>query len=333
MDRRRFLVLATGSAGALSAGLLAGCGDRSADAQGQVTVQLGDTVDDKNPQVVAERFFAERVAALTEERYVVSVMSGGVLGDHNTMNEHVRTGRMAFTKTLLANLTAYDKRLGVLSLPYAFDRQEDLFEALDGDLGRRCASILDEHGLTVLAYFDSGARNIYNTKRPIRTPSDLRGLRIRVPQNIVSIDMMNTLGADAVPMATNEALSGLRQGLVDGAENSPIFYVTSQHVDHARYYSWTRHQAGVDALLASKKWLAAQPAAVRDAVLRAGSETQAMEINLWRTETKWYVAEGAKRGSAVNDDVDPAAFRKAVAPVYDKHRGTFGDLTALLPNA
>lgn len=333
MNRRSFLTLATTSAGAACGGLLTGCSDRQADAVGVVTVQLGDTVDEKNPQVMAERFFAERVAALTDERYQVTIVPNGVLGDHNRMNEQVRTGRLAFTKTLLANLTAYDRRLGVLSLPYVFDTQEELFETLAGELGRRVTSIVDEHDLTILAYFESGSRNLYNADRPIRTPADVRGLRIRVPQNIVSIDMINTLGADAVPMATNEALSAFRQGLIDGAENSPIFYVTSRHVDHARYFSWTRHQVGVDVLLASKKWLTGLPGPVRDAVVRAGAETQDKEIELWRTETKWYVAEAAAKGTESIEDVDVTAFRKALTPVYDKHRGTFGDLTVLLPNA
>jgi TRAP-type C4-dicarboxylate transport system substrate-binding protein len=287
-------------------------------------------VQKESPTVAAERYFAERVTGLTGGRYRVEVRPGGVLGDDNRVIEKVRTGRLAFGKTLLANLTAYDKRLGVTNLPYAFNGMDQCMETMAGELGRRCAGILAERGLVVLAYFYGGDRNVYNHIRPVYTPADLRGLRIRVPQNIVSIDMMNALGAAAVPMATNDIASALQQRLIAGAENSALFYVTEQHAPYARYFSWTRHQHTVDVLLTGADWLAGLPAAVREAVVEAGRLTGPEQLRLWAEATTGQIAAAERQGGATNE-ADAGAFRQLLAPMLREQRGTFGDLATLLP--
>ncbi|GAA0942655.1 TRAP transporter substrate-binding protein [Virgisporangium aurantiacum] len=332
MDRRRFLSLSIATTSGAAA-LLAGCGDGDdgGGGGGKTDVRLGDTVNESNPEIAAEKYFGERLNALTKNAYDVKVFPNGTLGDHNRMNEQVRNGTLQMTKTLFANLTAFDKRLGVLSLPYAFAKQADLFTALGGDLGKQLSGILESYDLKVLAYFDSGARNVYNKKKPIKSPDDLKGLRIRVPQDAVAIDTFNTLGAQATPLTTNEIYSAMQQGVIDGAENNPIFYVTNKHVEEAKFWSWTRHQFGVDALLVSKKWFEKQSKANQDAFVQAGQDTEKHERELWATETEKYVKQATDKGAKINDDIDVAAFQKAVKPVLEKHRATFGDLVKLLP--
>jgi TRAP-type C4-dicarboxylate transport system substrate-binding protein len=131
-------------------------------------------------------------------------------------------------------------------------------------------------------------------------------------------------------MATNEIASALERGIIDGAENNPIFYVTNKHVQHAKHWSWTRHQFGVDALLASKRWMSGQPTKVQDAVRAAGRQAQTREHELWKAATSKYVAEAAKDGAKMVEDVDRAAFRAALRPLYDKYRKTYAELMPLL---
>ena len=331
MDRRLFLSVPLAATAAAVTGGLAGCGGSGSGSGKKIDVRLGDTVNETNPEIASERFFGERIAALTDGKYQVKVFPNSTLGDHNRMNEQVRQGTLQMTKTLSSNLTAFDKRIGICSLPYAFAKQDELFTALDGAYGKALAGILDGYDLKVLAYFDSGARNVYNKKRAIRTPGDLKGLRIRVPQDAVMIDTFNTLGAQATPLSTNEIYSALQQGVIDAAENNPIFYVTNKHVEEARYFSWTRHQFGIDMLLVSKKWFADQPAKMQDAFVQAGVEAQQEERSRWRTETEAYAKQAADKGAKLNDDVDVAAFQQAVRPVLDKNRSTFGDLLKYLP--
>lgn len=331
MRRRLFLSAALASA-AGAGGLLAGCGGGGGSGKnGRTDVRLGDTVAESNPEIASERYFGERLAALTQNKYNVKIFPNSTLGDANRMNEQVRQGTLQMTKTLSANLTAFDKRIGVLSLPYLVAKQDDLFAALAGDLGKQLSAILETYDLKVLAFFDSGSRNVYNAKRAIRTPADLKGLRIRVPQDPVAIDTFNTLGAQATPLATAEIYSALQQGVIDGAENNPIFYVTNKHVEEAKFWSWTRHQFGTDMVLVSKKWFADQPADAQDALVQAGAEAQKRERELWLAETTKYVDEAGTKGATLNDDVDIAAFQAAVKPVLDKHRSDFADLLKLLP--
>ncbi|WP_204005362.1 TRAP transporter substrate-binding protein DctP [Virgisporangium aurantiacum] len=320
--------MSLGTTAGAAAMALTGCGKDDADA---TAIRLGDTVAESNPQIAAERYFGERLAALTDGAYDVKVYPNSTLGDPAKMNLQVRDGNLHMTKTLFASLTVFDKRLGVMSLPYAFARQDDLYIALLARLGRQLGNILEAQNFKVLAFFDSGARNVYNKKRPIRTPDDLKGLRLRVPQDTVAIDTFTTLGAVATPMAANEILPALQQGTIDGAENNPIFYVTNKHVGEATYWSWTRHQFGIDALLVSKKYFDGLSKKHQDAFVEAGFDAQKREWDLWAKETDNYVKQATDKGAKINDDVDVDAFRRAVKPIIDKNRIVYGDLLDLLP--
>jgi tripartite ATP-independent transporter DctP family solute receptor len=325
MNRRSVLTLSLAAA----VGATAGCAKKS----GNTTIRLGDTVADDNPEVAAEKFFGEQLKSLTGGKYEVKVFPNGTLGDANRMNEQVRSGTLQMTKSLFSNLTAFDKRLGVLSLPYAFPKPDEGFATLAGDLGTQCKAILEKYDLVVLGFFYTGTRNVYNSKRAVRTPADLKGLRLRVPQDPVAIDAFNTLGAQATPLAATEVYSALQQGVIDGAENNPIYYVSSKQVEEAKLFSWTRHQLGVDALLVGKKFFDSQPSDVRDALVQAGKATQDHERQLWTAQTDTFVKQASEAGAKFNDDVDVAAFQTALRPLFDKYKSTFGDLMNLLPAA
>jgi TRAP-type transport system periplasmic protein len=332
MNRRSVLTLSLAAA-AGTAGLTA-CGKESGSSDGgTTTIRIGDDVAADNPEIAAEKYFGEQLKTLSNGKYDVKVFPNATLGDSNRMNEQVRSGTLQMAKSLFSNLTAFDKRLGVLSLPYAFPKAEDGFAALAGPLGAECSKILDGAGLVVLSYFYTGTRNVYNTKRPIHSVADLKGLKLRTPQNPVTVDSFNALGALATPLAATEVYSALQQGVIDGAENNPIYYVTSKQMEEAKNWSWTRHQLGVDVLMVSKKFFAAQPKNLQDALVQAGKATQDKERELWTAETDSFVAKAQAAGSKFNDDVDIASMQNALKPVFTKYKSTFGDLMNLLPVA
>ena len=330
MNRRSVLSLALlPAAGAI--GGLAGCGKGTGG--DTTTVRIGDDVAADNPEVTAEKYFGDQLKSLTSGKYAVKVFPNATLGDSNRMNEQVRSGTLQMAKSLFSNLTSFDKRLGVLSLPYAFPKADDSITALGGELGNQLKSILDAAGLTVLAWFYTGNRNVYNTKRPVHHAADLKGLRLRVPQSAVTIDAFNTLGAQATPLAATEIYSALQQGVIDGAENNPIYYVSSKQFEEAKNFSWTRHQAGVDVLMVGKKFFGDQPKSVQDAMVQAGHQTEQREKQLWDAQTDSFLKKATAGGVKFNDDVDVASFQSALKPVFDKYRGDFGDLMKLLPVA
>lgn len=321
--RRGFLAAGLVGLGAIAAPAVAAAGSGRGS-----EIRVGDTVDEHNPEVVAERYFLQRLGALTNGRLTGHVYPNGMLGSHDRMNEQLRNGTLEIAKTSVANLEVYDRRFGIFALPYAFDNRERLYAAQDGSLGRRLGAILERNGLRVISWFDSGERNIYNTKRPLREPGDLRGLKIRVQPNQIMIDTFNTLGAQATPVDTNQIYSALQQGVVDAAENSVTFYVQQHHNEVAKYYSYTRHFYSVDLLLVSDRWLRAQSAADQQAVLQAGHETQSRERQLWLDSDRKYVDVARRSGTHFND-ADILAFKKAVGGVYARHRSTFGSLLNL----
>jgi tripartite ATP-independent transporter DctP family solute receptor len=292
---------------------------------GSQRLRIGDTVDERNPEVLAEGWFLRRLGELTGGRLRGDTYPGAALGSHDRMNEQLRNGTLQIAKTSVANLEVYDRRLGVFALPFAFSSREHLYAAQDGALGRRLAAILERRGLMVLGWFDSGLRNIYSARGPIREPADMRGLKLRVQENAIMIDTFTSLGAQAAPLPTDQIYSALQQGVVDAAENSTTFYVQQHHHEIATHYSYTRHFYSVDPLLASKKWFDQQSRTVQDAVVQAGAETQKRERAMWISSDEKYLAQAEKAGTRVHES-DVAAFRREVRGVYDRHRGTFGTL-------
>lgn len=292
-------------------------------------IRVGDTVDRSNPEVSSEEFFLHRLGELTAGRVRGNTYPNGVLGSHDRMNEQLRNGTLEFAKTSVANLEVYDKRFGIFALPYAFADRKRLYEAQDGGLGTELSGLLDQNDLKLLAWFDSGERNLYNTVRPVTTPDDLRGLKIRIQQNEVMVDTFNALGAQSTPLDTNQIYSALQQGVVQGAENSVTFYVQQHHNEVAKFFSYTRHFFSVDPLLASGRWFRAQDKSVQDAIMTAASETQARERGMWLESDDKYRGVAQQTGTTLNEtDID--AFRLAVRGVYAKHRARFGNLLRYL---
>ncbi|TDD83080.1 TRAP transporter substrate-binding protein [Actinomadura darangshiensis] len=324
MRRRGFLAAGLVGLGAVAAPAAAGL----RTSLGGGALRVGDTVDEHNPEVVSEKYFLTRLNALTGGKLTGHVYPNGVLGSHDRMNEQLRNGTLEVAKSSMANLEVYDRRLGIFALPYAFTDRTSLYAAQDGELGKRLGAILERKGLRLLGWFDSGERNIYNTKRPLHEPGDIRGLKIRVQSNQIMIDTFNTLGAQATPVETNQIYSALQQGVVDAAENSLTFYVQQHHNEVAKYYSYTRHFYSVDPLLVSDQWFRSQSASHQDAILRAGHEAQQHERELWVRSDAEYLKTAQGSGSHVNE-ADTEAFRRAVAGVYTRHKATFGSLLQL----
>ena len=125
-------------------------------------------------------------------------------------------------------------------------------KTMDGPIGDEILKAFEPHGLVALAFYDSGARSFYNSKRPINTPADIKGMKIRVQQSDLFIDMVNALGANATPMPAGEVYSALQTGVVDGAENNWPSYESFRHFEVAKNYSLTEHSMSPEVLVMSK---------------------------------------------------------------------------------
>lgn len=316
---------------ALTTLLIAGCNtskDASANKAKPVTIRLGDVVADDNPETSAEKYFAKRVSELTNGQYQVQVFSNSTLGSHSSMNKQVRDGSLEMTVTASADLAEFDNKFSIFSLPYLVDSKEKLFKLEDGKLGEAYAKLGEQYGFKILGFFDSGSRNIYSKTGPISSPDDIakKHLRLRVIANTVMIDTINAMGAQAVPLNTNEIYNAIQQGVVDGAENSITFYLTQKHNEIAPYFNETNHFFSVDPFMVSLKWFNSLPADIQKSIEQAGAEAIKYEREQWAKAEQENMKKAESLGVKINQNVDIAAFKKALQPVLDKHGPEFGEL-------
>ena len=193
------------------------------------------------PNTVALEEFAKAVAEQTEGRVKPRVYNNAVLGDQSDAIEQTRNGALDFANFNMGPMGPIVPETNVFSLPFLFNDVEHMHAVMDGEIGERFADALEEKGLVVLSWFDSGARSIYNTKQPINTPEDVRGLKIRVMNNDLYVHMIEALGGNATPMSYGEVYQSLTTGVLDGAENNYPSFESSNHYEASGYYSLTEH--------------------------------------------------------------------------------------------
>ncbi len=188
--------------------------------------------------------------------------------------------------------------------------------ALDGAPGRAILDTLAPHGLIGLCYYDSGERSFYNTKHPILTPVDMKGMKIRTPNSDLSVAMINATGANATPMDLGEVYQSLVQGVIDGAENNWPSYESGRHFEAAKYFSLTRHVMTPEVLLMSKaRWDKLTPAD-RDIVMACAAESVPYMRKLWDERVEGSRNRLLAAGVLENEVTDRESFVKLMQPVY-----------------
>ena len=195
------------------------------------------------------------------------------LGEEKETIEQVQLGALDIVRTSVGPVGTIVPELNVLSLPYIFRSAQHSYDVVDGEIGDELLALCEPHGFVGLGWYASGQRSFYNTKRPIRTMDDLDGLKFRVMQNPVFVDMVDALGANATPMAYGEVYTALSTGVIDGAENNyPSFY-TSAHYEVAGYYTQDEHLRVPEILLMSKKVYDKLSAEDQELIMKAAAES------------------------------------------------------------
>ena len=177
------------------------------------------------------------------------------------------TIQMAIPST--SALAGFDKRIQVLDLPYLFTTRKAAFDAVDGELGHKLNSYLAKKGFEVLGYQENGFRHVTNSKRPIKSPADLKGLKIRTMENPMHIAFFKELGANPTPMSWGELYTALQQGTVDAQENPYAMIDDGKFYEVQKYVSETGHVFSYEILIANKKFMDKLPADLRKVVVDA----------------------------------------------------------------
>lgn len=303
-------------AGALAlAAALLGCGGE----REETTIKLGHGLDPSHPVHRAMVFMDERLQEKSGGTVRLDIYPSEQLGTERQALELLQIGSLGMTKVSSSVMESFAAPYKALGLPYVFRDRAHRFAVFEGDVGRRILRSSEEVWLRGLTYYDAGSRSFYTRDRPIRTPSDLRGLKIRTQSSPVAIEMVNLLGGAATPIAFGELYSALQQGVVDGAENNaPSFHLT-RHYELCNYYSLDEHTALPDVLLISTHvWDALTPQ--QQAWLQeAADESAQHQKELWTEATEEAMRVVREAGVEIVEP-DKAAFREAVRPMYATYR-------------
>lgn len=221
---------------------------------GPKVIYLAHTLPTSHPVHRGMEVFAEEVVKISGGDLTVKIFPDGQLGTEREVLELLQIGSIAMTKVSAAAMANFAPEYKVLGVPYLFRSKDHMFDVLEGKTGESILQSGSEFLLRGLCFYDAGSRSFYTTNKAIRTPEDLSGLKIRVMNHQMSVDMVNTMGGSATPMAYGELYTALQQGVVDGAENNPPSFVTSGHFEVSKYYTLDEHSSVPDVLVMGTKY-------------------------------------------------------------------------------
>ncbi len=319
MKMRRALIAAAVTL-VLSGTTACGVGDAPDTCTGQTArtvFKLAFNQTDQHPQYKAGMEFGNRLAAATGCRYGIKVYPNEQLGSQADVLNNVSDGSVKMMIVGGPVLESLNPDFVVFNLPYVFDSveaQRAVF-ADDSVMGGLKTSLEDRKNITVLAGLHASVRNIYNSKKPIRVPADLKGMKLRVQQSESQVKMIELMGGIASPMAQGEVYSAIQTGVLTGAENNPSVFNALKHDEVAKYYSWTRHLMIPDYLLVNTDALNSMGDTDKQALLDLVPEIVKMADDGFQSFDNESIKNSEKAGAQFNDDVDVAAFKAAVQPL------------------
>ncbi len=298
-----------------------------------VTLRLAHVVNEQDGFHIAAVKFQELVAERTEGAVSVEIYPNASLGDERTLLEGMQIGTVDMGVITNGPVANFVEEMAVFELPFLFPSPESAYAVLDGEIGQELLDKLGNVNLKGLAYAERGFRNLTNSERPVRTPDDLNGLRIRVMENPVYTDTFRTLGANAIPMAWTEALTAMQQGTIDGQEN-PVNVIHSFKLHETQsHMTLSRHTYAPALFVMGMPAWNRLPEAAQDVLIQAAQEAAEHERRM-NAEMEASQLEALRAaGMEIVDDPDLEAFQAAVAPVYEKYGARFGDYLTRIQEA
>ena len=331
MKKSKLFVLAMTAM--ISIGALTGCGggsDKGGGSKGSaVTLKIGHVEPEDRSTHKALLNFKKNVEEKSKGRLKIEIYPNGALGGDVQLMEAVATGSLDMALPSTSVLTTYSDEFGILDMPYLFKDAKSAFAAMDGDLGTILNKKLEDGnvGLLNLGYNFNGIRNMTNNKRPIKTPDDLKGLKMRCMSNQVYIKMFEALGANATPMSWSELFTALQQGTVDGEENPASLIYEAKFQEVQKYISTTEHIYDFCGIVINRNFYEGMDEQARkildDAVqTKLIDEQRSMELDNNDEYLKKLQEEGMELTELTAEE--RKAFADKVAPMYENWETTYG---------
>src|SRR5436309_667280 len=325
MNRRTMLRLTAFTA----ASALASHATRPALAQQKLVLKASDVHPLGYPTVEAVVRMGKALEAGSGGRLSIQMYPSMQLGGEKEMIEQAQVGALAIARISVGPMGTMVPELNVFNLPFMFRDDAHMEKVIDGEIGAELLKKLTDHptsGLVGLCWMNAGTRHVYNSKKPIKSVEDLKGLKIRMMGNPVFVDTMNALGGNGVAMGFDQLVTAMQTGVVDGAENNYPTYATGQHYRYAKYYSLTGHLMIAEILVFSKKIWETLSKDDQALIAKFAKEAQQEERKLWYAMEEKSRNEMEKAGVEITNIDDKKPFQDAVKPVWEKYAKQHAEL-------
>ena len=302
-----------------------------------VTLTLSEVHAEGYPTTLADYRFAELVAERTEGRVTIDVYSGGTLyGEETGSIEALQIGDLDFARVSASPVASYVPALNVIQLPYLYRDGDHMWEVLNGPIGQEMLEEIQASGsgLVGLCYYDAGARNFYTTK-PVQSVADMAGLKIRLQNNAMMVEMVQLLGGNGVTgIGPNEVYSAISQGTIDGAENNWPTYESMGDYEAAPYFVLDGHTRVPEILLASENVINKVSAEDWEIIKECAKETQEYEIEQWALREKSSEEKVVAAGVTVYQPTaeELAEYQSLMAPLYEEYGAGYEDMIEEIMN-
>lgn len=305
--------------------LMSNCG-RTDDEPGQArTIILAHAMHPTHPVSIAMERMAGNVEEYSGGQLTITTYPAGQLGGERKLLELIQIGAIGMAKVSTATLENIVPAMRVFSLPYLFRDQQHAFHVLDGEVGQALLREGDRYRLRGIGYYDAGSRSIYTANRPVHTPEDLYGQKIRVVESVIAMQLMRTLGGSPTPLSYGELYTAFQGGIVDGAENNPPSFYTSRHYEVCNYYTLNEHSTIPDIIVIDSKIWDKLSEEQRGWLQVALDESIEFQRELWQESEEESMQAFRDAGVEIIHP-DKELFREALEPMYDEVRRTNPDL-------
>jgi tripartite ATP-independent transporter DctP family solute receptor len=321
INRRQAMRLAAATALTGAAG--------SVSAQSKMILKASDVHPEGYPTVAAVEEMGKELDKATGGRLSVQMYASMQLGGEKEAIEQAQVGAIALARVSVGALGPVVSDLNVLNLPFLFRDTAQMRAVIDGPIGQELLDKVTNHptaNLIGLCWMDAGARNMYDTKKPIKDIGDLKGMKVRVMGNPMFVDMMNALGGNGIAMGYDQVFTALQTGVVDGAENNPPSFVFDNHFQVAKYYTLTEHLIVPEMVVFSKPIWNKLSKDDQALVQKLGRAAQMNERVLWNEYEEKAIAKMKEAGIQIIPVADKKPFQDAVKPVWDKYAPQFADM-------
>lgn len=287
--------------------------------QQKKTIKLAHGLDMSHPVHKAMVFMADDLEKRSGGTMAIEIYPNQQLGSERQSLELLQIGSLGMTKVSASVMENFSPNMKVFGLPFLFRDRAHAFEVLDGEIGQELLDGGQKYWLKGLGYYDSGSRSFYTKEKPVATPDDLKGLKIRVMESVTAMNMVTSLGGSPTPISWGELYTSLQQGVVDGAENNPPSFYLSRHYEVCKFYSLDEHTTVPDVLImGTHLWNSLTPQQ-QQWVQESSTASVKYQRVLWAAAEKEALEEVQKAGVQVIRP-DKTLFQKEVVSMYEDYK-------------